>query len=240
MRLATAVLASIVLPQALHAACTEPGKERWAIKSSVPAGALTKSPTHVDLSDLIALADAQGVGHNDARYGTARIPGPANAAGLTEGQMIATDDWLHLVALEGNDCEYHIQLSGSPTDGNHCLIVEIAKDDATSIMTDAALRAKAGGVRGFVRTKRLKGKEPSGTGNVMQHQVYVRVVGQLFFDDAHVGDPPRGKKGCMPQRCGSCIRSFRWRSLQHRRSNVFVDAPGAGRADRPRHRITGS
>jgi hypothetical protein len=195
VRLAAVVLASMLRSGNLHAACTEPGKERWAIKSSVPAGALTKTPKHVNLSDLIALTDAEGVGHNDARYGTARIPSPGNAAGLKEGQMIATEGWLNLVALEGNDCEYHIQLSGSPTDGNHCLIVEVAKDDATSIKTDAALRAKAGGVRGFVRTKLLKGKEPSGTGNVMQHQVYVRVVGQLFFDDAHVGDPPRGKKG---------------------------------------------
>jgi hypothetical protein len=195
VRLAAIVLASTVLSHVLHAACTEPGKERWAIKSSVPAGGLTKTPKHVDLSALIALTDAQGVTHNDARYGTARIPNAANAAGLAEGDMIVTEGWLHLVALEGNDCEYHIQLSGSATDGNHCLIVEVAKDDATSIKTDAALRTKAGGVRGFVRTKLLKGKEPSGTGNVMQHEVYVRVVGQLFFDDAHVGDPPRGKKG---------------------------------------------
>lgn len=37
MRLAAIVLASIVVSQDLHAACTEPGKERWAIKSSVPA-----------------------------------------------------------------------------------------------------------------------------------------------------------------------------------------------------------
>ena len=30
----------------------------------------------------------------------------------------------------------------------------------------------------------------------MQHPVHVQVTSQLFYDDAHVGDPPRGKKGC--------------------------------------------
>jgi hypothetical protein len=33
------------------------------------------------------------------------------------------------------------------------------------------------------------------SGNVMKHEVYVFVTGQLFYDDAHVGDRPRGKKG---------------------------------------------
>jgi hypothetical protein len=29
----------------------------------------------------------------------------------------------------------------------------------------------------------------------MQHPVYVTVTGILFYDDSHVGDAPRGKKG---------------------------------------------
>jgi hypothetical protein len=41
----------------------------------------------------------------------------------------------------------------------------------------------------------LAGKDPSVSGSVMQHPVYVTVTGILFFDDAHVGDQPRGKKG---------------------------------------------
>jgi hypothetical protein len=62
------------------------------------------------------------------------------------------------------------------------------------MIADPALRAKAGAVRDFIRRRLLKGKEPSGSGSVMQHEVYVTVTGQLFFDDAHVGDEPRGKK----------------------------------------------
>jgi hypothetical protein len=155
---------------------------------------LSAQPLEVPLADLLALADASGVKHNDPRFQSARIPDAADGKALKEGQIVSTTGFLHLVATEGNDCEYHIQISESPTDGNHCLIVEIGRDDSTSI-ADPALRAKATAVREFVRTKLLNGKEPVGSGNVMQHQVFVRVTGQLFFDDAHVGDQPRGKRG---------------------------------------------
>lgn len=41
--------------------------------------------------------------------------------------------------------------------------------------------------------KVLQGVTPSGSGTVVE-PVFVKVTGQLFYDDAHVGDPPRGKK----------------------------------------------
>lgn len=189
---ALVLIASAVRPSRVHAQCTAPGKERWPIKSSVTD--LSAQPLEVPLADLLALADATGVKHNDPRFQSARIPDAADGKALKEGQIVSTTGFLHLVATEGNDCEYHIQISESPTDGNHCLIVEIGRDDSTSI-ADPALRAKATAVREFVRTKLLNGKEPVGSGNVMQHQVFVRVTGQLFFDDAHVGDQPRGKRG---------------------------------------------
>lgn len=195
MRLfAATLIAAAMFPTKLHAACTEPGKARWAIKSSLQDDRLELHPREVALPELIALHDARDVKHNDARYNSSRIATPANDGGLKEGDVVATEGWLHLVALEDNDCEYHIQLSKSATDGDKCLIVEVAKDDAVSIH-DADLRARAGDVRAFVRDRLLKGREPSGSGSIMQHPVYVRVVGQLFYDDAHVGDDPRGKRG---------------------------------------------
>jgi hypothetical protein len=33
----------------------------------------------------------------------------------------------------------------------------------------------------------------------MRRPPFVAVTGQLFYDDAHVGDPPRGKKGCSAE-----------------------------------------
>ena len=60
---------------------------------------------------------------------------------------------------------------------------------------DAALQPKVADVRTFIKTKLLGGKDPSTSGSVMQHEVFVKVTGVLFYDDAHVGDQPRGKKG---------------------------------------------
>jgi hypothetical protein len=57
------------------------------------------------------------------------------------------------------------------------------------------VRERAATVRAFIRTRLLRGKEPSPRGSVMIHPVYVRLSGALFYDDAHVGDAPRGKRG---------------------------------------------
>jgi hypothetical protein len=188
------ILFLFLLPNQLHAGCTEPGKARWPIKSSVISIAALGNPQAVALTDLLALADAPGVTKNDANYQDRLIPAVANAAGLKEGDIVVVEGWLHLVAKEPNDCEYHIQISASQTDGDHCLIVEVPLEHVVSVPA-AGLRSRVKAVRSFVRTKLLKGKEPGSGGNVMQHPPYVRVVGQLFFDDYHIGDQPRGKKG---------------------------------------------
>lgn len=36
-------------------------------------------------------------------------------------------------------------------------------------------------------------------GSIMQHPPFLTVTGQLFYDDAHVGDQPREKKGCKAE-----------------------------------------
>ncbi len=59
-----------------------------------------------------------------------------------------------------------------------------------------ALRTRFQTVRDFIKSKLLKDKEPSTKGSVLAHPAYVEVTGQLFYDDSHVGDQPRGKKGC--------------------------------------------
>ena len=192
--LALAGLLALLQPRSAfgQVACTEPGKARWALKSSVPSGYEKAAAKPVALGDLISLVDAQGVTKDDSRFRTLRIP-TATASGLKEGDKISTAGYFRLVATEGNDCEYHMQVSVGPAD-SAVMIVEVAKDDDASI-ADPALRALAGQVRAFVRTKLVAGNEPSGTGNIMQHDVYVRMTGQLFFDDFHIGSPPRGKKG---------------------------------------------
>lgn len=178
----------------LLAECHEPGAERWPIKSSILPGADVSTPRRVPLSGLLALANVAGVTKDDQRYQDARIQVPADASGLHEGEIISTTGYLRLVATEDNDCEYHIQITDTLADSGACMIVEVAKDDVTSIV-DPELQARAGAIREWIRTKLLRGNEPSAGGNLMIHPVYVAVTGQLFYDDSHVGDRPRGKRG---------------------------------------------
>jgi hypothetical protein len=168
------------------------GVERWAVKTSVPEGTNFSKVTQAALTDLLALADAPGVAHNDKRYESARIPAKAGDK-FPEGMLITITGWLHLVAGE-TDGDYHIQISDSATTGDHCLIVEVPNPDP-KFTSSADLQPKFAAVRDMIKAKMLAGKDPSPGGSVMQHPCYVTVSGIVFYDDAHVGDAPRGKKG---------------------------------------------
>ena len=148
----------------------------------------------VELSRLLSLPDVAGVARNDPRYQSDRIPGRQSSVGR-EGDLITTAGWLHLVALE-DEGDYHIQISASHADGNNCLVVEVPKDDA-AFVADVLLRERSAAVRLFVRARLLHNpnREASTGGDLMVHPPYVRVTGALFYDDGHVGDAPRGKRG---------------------------------------------
>lgn len=186
----------------LRAECTEPGIARWAIKSSVASITALQHPRKIDLQYLRDLSDPPDVTNNDARYREHRIPAFDNPANLQEGDIVSVEAWLYLVATEGNDCEYHIQISDSASSGNHCVIVEVPRAHQVSVPV-ATLRSRVKTVRDFVKTRLLNGQEPGESGNLMGGShwkpgyvpPYVRVTGQLFFDSWHLGSPPRGKKG---------------------------------------------
>lgn len=95
-------------------------------------------------------------------------------------------------ATDHTDGDYHIQIRNSPVWGDSCLIVEIPYPE---FVKDPVLRAKCKKARDFVKTELLNGKEPGTSGNIMQHEVYVQVTGQLYFDLPHVKGRPRGKRG---------------------------------------------
>ena len=179
----------VLLVVALGAAYPQ-GVERWSVKTSVPANA--KKATVVPLADLLALEDADGVKHNDKRYDAERIPAQPGAK-YREGALITTTGWLHLVGGE-SDGDYHIQISATAESGDSCLIVEVPNPDP-KFTASAEARPAFQAVRDLILNKMLAGKNPSAGGSVMQHPVYVTVTGVLFFDDSHVGDAPRGKKG---------------------------------------------
>jgi len=186
-------LYGVVLCAAMSSAAdVKPGVERWPVKASVPKPTNFAKPTTAALTDLLALPEVTGVTKDDKRYQSKRMPAKAGDK-FPEGKLITTTGYLHLVAGE-TDGDYHIQISASGTNGNNCLIVEVPNPDPAFTAT-ADLRPKFQAVREFIKTKLLAGKEPASAGSVMQHQVYVTVTGILFYDDAHVDDAPRGKRG---------------------------------------------
>lgn len=199
------LIVSLAVVSLARAECTSPGKERWAIKSSVPAGSDFNHAQALKLVDVVKLENPPGAKNKDARFESSRIPAFSNPLKVREGDFVTLSGYLYLVATEDNDCEYHIQISdqprtttNKPAAGDQCVIVEIGRPDA---IPDADLSKRADTVRSYIRTKLLQNKEPSSTthGSVMQHPVYVKVSGQLFFDDAHLKSDgtsqPRGKGG---------------------------------------------
>jgi hypothetical protein len=177
------------------AVCKEPGKARWTLKSSVPTGADLSHPTFVPLADLLTLGEpVPAVTKNDSRYARKLIPAFDNPHHLKEGDIVSTEGWIYLVATEGNDCEYHIQIANDSQNGSPCMVVEVPKPDAKSVKS-VSLRAKIKSVRNIIKANILNGKEPPSSGKVLAQPVYVRFTGQLFYDDFHIGTPPRGKKG---------------------------------------------
>jgi hypothetical protein len=182
--------------------CSGPGTERWPVKVSLVAAADLSNPKTVALNALLTLEDPTGVTHNDPRFQDVRIPSFSNSLSVNEGDILQTTGWLYLVATE-TDCDYHIQISNQPrtttdkpTPQDDCVVVEAPKPD---FVENADLKQALSTLRDYIKTKILKGNEPSNTGSVMIHPVCVRVTGQLFYDDAHLGKDGakelRGKKG---------------------------------------------
>ena len=139
MRFSSAVLLALGLSVATGQKPAHPGVERWTVKTSLPNNP-GKART-VALADLLSFGEPDvnpKVTKNDARFQKARIPPFPNSLNISEGELITTTGWLHLVAGE-SDGDYHIQISASPTDGNHCLIIEVPCPDPGYVPT-AALR----------------------------------------------------------------------------------------------------
>lgn len=162
---------------------------RWPIKTH-PLH--RTNPNKQKLLDIVNLGDPPGVTMNDSRYENEIIPAFPNSLHLKEGDYVRIEGYMHLVAYEDNDDEYHIQLSGTKESGNNCLIVEVPHPKNVD---DAGLKANYEAVRSFVREKILNGNEPSKGGNVIGGRAYVYVIGQLFYDDSHTHNQVRGKKG---------------------------------------------
>ena len=162
---------------------------RWGIKTSAN---LHQQVHEVAYGDLIALKIPPGVRDNDARYDDALIPAFDNPLQAKEGDLISITGYLHLVAYDKEDGDYHIQISGSAVDGDNCIIVEIPDPEN---ITDADLKSRCAAERRWINDKLCEGNAPSKSGTVITDAPRVTVIGQLFLDLAHLAYNNRGKKG---------------------------------------------
>jgi hypothetical protein len=164
-----------------------PGGDRWEIKTSLAVNSDLAHPREISIESFLALPEPPAVGMSRLQ----KVRMSESVAGFHEGDILSLQGWLHLVALE-SDGDYHMQLSVSQESGDHCAIVEIPSPDFVQSGSLASLLRQG---RQIVRQRVLRGHEPSTSGDVLRHPARVQVVGALFFDGAHVGDMPRGKKG---------------------------------------------
>jgi hypothetical protein len=145
-------------------------------------------------ADLLALPDPPDAAELDhSQFNAVRAPSFPNPLDVQEGEVVETEGWIHLIALEA-DGDYHIQMTASATDGNQNLIVEVPCGQE-GFVGSKSLRKRFEDVRAFIREKMLKGKEPGSGGNVMNSPPYVHLRGQWFYDAPHFGGNPRGKRG---------------------------------------------
>jgi hypothetical protein len=172
----------------------QPGKERWAIKTSVYANAKHKK---ISLLDIIRLPAP--VSHFDKKfYEIERISDSVKYKGMyyKEGDMVTTKGFIHLVALERDknkrDGDYHIQVLPSCKWGDNCLIVEVPYPEF--IKNDNALKEQITKARKFVCDVLLKGQHLNTKASALSPAIYVSITGQLFFDGTHLGGNPRGKQ----------------------------------------------
>jgi hypothetical protein len=172
-----------------------PGKARWEIKTSVPADTNLSNSKKVNLRTLLAIKWPPGASGHSHRMDHKRYPAAPNARGLVEGQIISTTGWIHLIAAE-SDGDYHIQIARAKNNQTRCFIVEVPRP-LQRFVKGKRVRKAAATVRDKIRSKVLDGKELKyGGTRLLKSPIFARITGQFFYDDWHIGDNPRGKKGC--------------------------------------------
>jgi len=172
-----------------------PGKARWEIKTTIPANAKISQAKQVDLKTVLTIKPPPGAKGHSRLMDHKRYPRTANAFGLAEGDIISVRGWIHLIAAE-EDGDYHIQIAQTQNSQARCFIVEVPRP-AQRFVKDARVRKAAAVVRKAIQSRALSGKDLKlGAARSLKSPVFAKVTGQFFYDDWHIGDKPRGKKGC--------------------------------------------
>jgi hypothetical protein len=177
----------------------KPGHDRWLIKTTVEPGAELDVPSVVTFDTLASLPNVPGIRKNDPRFQLERIPQvvkripQTTAPDLREGAIVQVDSWVQLVAQE-SDGDYSLQVTADEHGSKDCLILKVP-NPGERFTFGPAMRPVFQQVRDSIKEAYLHGREPSPKGSILK-PVRMRFIGQLYYDDSHVGMPPRGRKGC--------------------------------------------
>ena len=167
-----------------------PGKNRWAVKTSVAVSPPFTSVKPIDMT-LLEKMTPPVINSPQAAFDTAWIPSLLN--GFQEGQIVTTTGYVHYVQYKTDDSDYHIQMNDKPTndlsDLTPCVVVEVPHPMATS---DTNLSQKFAAVRKFLRDNCFGGIAPKGK---VDKVIKVQITGQLFFDVFHFFQKPNEPGG---------------------------------------------
>lgn len=172
-----------------------PGKERWAVKSSVTSFGVKDT---LLLEELLALPDPLSTykGKERTRLQEDRISAPVGPRSLREGDIVTTEGYLLLIALEkddkGSDGDFHIQIRTKGVWGDTCLVVESTWPPF--IHDNDRLLDSCRKVRTFFDERYLQGRKIACFGTQRHPAPHLRITGQLFFDAHHMNTGPRGKQ----------------------------------------------
>jgi hypothetical protein len=195
MRRLALLLCMMAMARIAPAQCEKPGVSRWAVKTSLPAK--RNKPVAMTLAEITALPVP--VSAESDKEGATRFADDLGN-GLREGSLVRVSGWIRLIATDP-DCDYHIQLTPTSSGTDGTVIVEVPSPEA-NYENSPELRDSATAVREFLKSKILKGKEPSGGKGSTIGGAYVEVVGQLFIDAHHLPNcDARGKQGMHATTC---------------------------------------
>ena len=161
----------------------QPGSHRWKIKTS--AENLNKEkPKYIPLKQLLELP----VLSTDLKFQNYenRFEPDLIKSDLKEGDIVSTTGYIHLVELEDNkkhkDGDYHIQLTLHSNWTDSCFVIEIPYE---KFVKEKGLKVLCEKNRKYVREVILKTDKEPFPAAALEKGIYVKVEGQLFYDENH-------------------------------------------------------
>jgi hypothetical protein len=181
------------------------GEDRWGVKTSVPAGALNRTPQEISLEALMDTQNPPLTANQKQALADRRWAGRViiadkddNDTTLREGSMISVEGFLYRARCQ-KDGDFHLEIGTvNRKAAAHCLIVEVP--DPGQVKNDTDLKARVTEVRENLD------QLPSGifTGKGNFRPVQVKITGQLFLDAHHIQrSDPGGRRGT--RRCATNV-----------------------------------